>query len=224
MEEVCRSRATRGRGQTRRRASAESSLRPIRASAKRLGRRDFVLAGSVLASSSRADDFQAEDFVREHANASADTARASFELGEGTWEVVDAPHIRNMSKVLLTEFSPIRYTLKAGDLITSNVRYRGLLVGEGWLSASGQVFTEDSQTLRIAFDQFWWDPSDDLREELGDDLTPLDAAVGFLGRAGFIPAFALFPVLAVTAEYAVFQFPPLRSNIAIRKVSAAAAL
>jgi hypothetical protein len=37
-------------------------------------------------------------------------------------------------------------------------------------------------------------------------------------RAAFLPDLALFPVLYVDEQLAVFKFPPLNSNIAVRKV------
>ncbi len=47
----------------------------------------------------------------------------------------------------------------------------------------------------------------------------LDAAVQILGKAGFLPQFALFPVRYLDSDMAVFTFPPLRhSLIAVRKV------
>ena len=47
----------------------------------------------------------------------------------------------------------------------------------------------------------------------------LDRVVGALGRAGFFPQFAVFPVLYLDEDMAVFRFPPLNSNIAVRRVS-----
>ena len=46
----------------------------------------------------------------------------------------------------------------------------------------------------------------------------LDRVVGALGRAGFLPQYAVFPVLYLDDDMAVFRFPPLNSNIAVRKV------
>ena len=42
--------------------------------------------------------------------------------------------------------------------------------------------------------------------------------VGVLGRAAFFPRFAKFPVLYLDEDLAVFQFPPLQSNIAVRRM------
>lgn len=41
-----------------------------------------------------------------------------------------------------------------------------------------------------------------------------------LGKAGFLPQFAVFPVKYLDSDLAVFTFPPLRDSlIAVRKVS-----
>jgi hypothetical protein len=49
----------------------------------------------------------------------------------------------------------------------------------------------------------------------------LDAVVGALGRAAFFPRFAVFPVLYLDGAdgVAVFRFPPLSSNIAVRRLA-----
>jgi hypothetical protein len=52
-------------------------------------------------------------------------------------QVFHAPHIAGMSSVLSTRFTPIRYRLHNGSLVT-NVRFSNPLLGSGWLSASGE--------------------------------------------------------------------------------------
>jgi hypothetical protein len=47
---------------------------------------------------------------------------------------------------------------------------------------------------------------------------PLDALVTMLGRAGFLPSLAVFPVDYMDDDMAVFEFPPLSSKIAINKL------
>jgi hypothetical protein len=47
----------------------------------------------------------------------------------------------------------------------------------------------------------------------------VDPLVEALGRALFLPQFSVFPVLYLDAELSVFQFPPLSSNIAVRRVA-----
>lgn len=107
------------------------------------------------------------------------------------------------------------------------VRYQHPLLGSGWLSASGTISAADDATLLLHFDRFWVDlGQDSLRPELGDAKGGawqrlLDAAVGAMGRAAFLPPLARFPVdhLDGPAGLSVFRFPPLASSIAIARVS-----
>ena len=47
----------------------------------------------------------------------------------------------------------------------------------------------------------------------------VDSVVNALGRAAFLPQFAVFPVKYLDADMAVFTFPPLNSSlIAVRRV------
>lgn len=113
------------------------------------------------------------------------------------------------------------------------MRYQHPLLGSGWLSASGTVSAPDDATLLLRFDRFWVDlGQDSLRPELRDAQGGgggggggawqrlLDAAVGVLGRAAFLPSLARFPVehLDAPAGLSVFRFPPLASSIAIARV------
>lgn len=151
-------------------------------------------------------------------------AATTFTLGQGTWEVFYAPHIANLSSALGARFQPIRYVL-TGDSLFSYVRYQHPLLDQGWLNAAGAMFAKDDTVVEISFDRFWADFGDSLRTEPppasgGAMAASIDAAIGAAGRAAFFPQFALFPVLYVDADLAVFKFPPLDSNIAVRRVSA----
>lgn len=138
-------------------------------------------------------------------------------------QVFFAPHIAALSAALGARFS-IRYNLRQpGSKLTSWVRYQHPLLGVGWLSASGTIEAADDATLLLRFDRFWWDAGEDaLRTELQGDGggTWLDGVVGALGRAAFLPSLARFPVLHLDAAsgLSVFRFPPLASNIAIRRL------
>lgn len=44
-----------------------------------------------------------------------------------------------------------------------------------------------------------------------------DSLLSSVGRAGFFPQLALFPVLYMDQDLAVFEFPPLNSKIAIHR-------
>lgn len=46
----------------------------------------------------------------------------------------------------------------------------------------------------------------------------LDPVVEGLGRALFLPQLSVFPVLYLDPDLSVFQFPPLQSNIGVRRV------
>ncbi|KAK9823596.1 hypothetical protein WJX72_004114 [[Myrmecia] bisecta] len=130
---------------------------------------------------------------------------ATMTLGQGTWEVFYAPHIARLSAALGTRFEPLRYILR-GDAIYSNVRYTSPLLGTGWLSASGSFSTKDADTVTLNFDRFWVDRgSKPLRPELPDESARWDAVVGALGRLSFLPQFAVFPVLYLDDDLAVFS-------------------
>lgn len=62
-------------------------------------------------------------------------------------QVFHAPHIAGMSAVLGTRFSPIRYRLHSGDLVT-NVRFSNPVLGSGWLSAAGEGMRQ-AQAVRL---------------------------------------------------------------------------
>ena len=88
-------------------------------------------------------------------------------------QVFCAPHITGLSRALGTSFQPIRYILKDGKIIVSNVRYSSSLFKEGWLSASGTIEASGTNTLQIHFDRFWVDFGNNLRPELNKGRLPL---------------------------------------------------
>lgn len=94
------------------------------------------------------------------------------------------------------------------------------MLGQGWLSASGSV-SGNADRVDLQFDTFWVDQGGgeaDLRAYLAEGAGNAgDRVVTALGRAGFLPQFATFPVLALDPSngLAVFRFEPLASNIAI---------
>lgn len=147
-------------------------------------------------------------------------ATSSFKLGQGTWEVFWAPHIAGMSGVLGTRFQPIQYVLNGSDL-WSYVKFSNPLLGSGWLNAAGSMQRKSDDTLSLNFDRFWVDPESALRRDVpkteGFSLQ-MDAIIGSIGRAAFFSDLALFPVLYLDDDMAVFEFPPLKSKIACRKV------
>ncbi|KAI8468107.1 MAG: hypothetical protein J3K34DRAFT_21350 [Monoraphidium minutum] len=145
------------------------------------------------------------------------------EIGVGVWEVFHAPHITRMSGALGTRFDPIRYSLAPGGGFSSNVKFSNAALGRGWLSASGSLAAQDELSVKVTFKDFWVDLGDTLRPALGrgGSAPPpwADALIEAAGRALFLPQLSVFPVLYLDADLAVFQFPPLSSNIAVRRVA-----
>ncbi|EFJ49410.1 hypothetical protein VOLCADRAFT_89810 [Volvox carteri f. nagariensis] len=147
----------------------------------------------------------------------------SLSLGQGTWQVFYAPHIAQMSSVLGTKFQPIQYRL-FGNALVSNVKYSNPLLGEGWLSAGGTMDRKYDDAVEVTFDRFWVDVgADGLRADLPPDasssLLTADGIIGALGRAAFFPQLAVFPVLYLDKDLAVFKFTPLDSAIAVHRVA-----
>lgn len=77
------------------------------------------------------------------------------------------------------------------------------------------------KSMDIVFDKFWVDQgADNLRKSIDDPALRDrgDHLVTAVGRLGFIRPLAVFPVLYMDEDMAVFRFPPLASNIAITKL------
>jgi hypothetical protein len=167
-------------------------------------------------------------------------ARETLSLGQGVWEVFSAPHIVNLSNLSSTRFSPIRYSLE-GEHIYSNVKFIGPLGIEGWLSAAGSIKIVDDTRVEVMFEDFWVDMGGDLRlrpditrgtnttsntsttssSSSSSNTTPMDSLVNTMGRAGFFPGLATFPVAFLDEDVCVFEFVPLKSTVACVKVGAA---
>eukprot|EP00798_Chlamydomonas_sp_ICE-L_P003394 gene3394-13434_t len=121
-------------------------------------------------------------------------ATKSFTLGQGTWEVFYAPHIARMSSFMGTQFT-IQYKLE-GSKLWSYVKYSNPVLGSGWLNSAGSMSRKYDDTVELKFDQFCkcW-------------------------RGAFFPQFAVFPVLYLDEDICVFNFPPLNSNIAVKRIA-----
>jgi hypothetical protein len=162
---------------------------------------------------------------------SSDDATASdvIAAGEGVYEVFNMPHMFNLSSPIGMRFKPVRYTIGARGEIRSDVRFVTPGGFAGWLSASGRVDARGVDEVTLAFDSFWVgrdgaSPRDNPARagaEGGGALGAMDALVNGLGNAGFLPSFARFPVrfFDEDAGVCVFQFPPLRSDVAAQRVS-----
>lgn len=159
---------------------------------------------------------------------------AASRIGEGVWEVFYAPHIANSSKLVLTQYDPIRYVFQ-NDRFASHVKFSHPIFGQGWLSAAGTLKPKDDDSVIITFNQFWVDfGADKLRPYLSEDVdgpkinvlgqevrvdSLFDEIAGAFGRFAFFPQLAVFPVLYLDLELAVFKFPPLDSKIAVKRTS-----
>jgi hypothetical protein len=78
-----------------------------------------------------------------------------------------------------------------------------------------------NKSMDILFDKFWVDRgAETLRRSIDNPAsrTSWDDLVTTVGRLGFIRPLAVFPVLYMDDDMAVFRFPPLASNIAMTKV------
>ena len=144
--------------------------------------------------------------------------------GDGDWRVFAAPHIVRLATPLGVLFHPLRYVIRDGT-ISSDVRHRGRFVPDGWLSASGTGQAAESRVCggmvrpacRIGFDTFWVGAGASADEpRAGPGSGVVDKAINAVGKLGFVDAIATFPVLFYDerAGGVIFQFPPLKSNIA----------
>lgn len=63
---------------------------------------------------------------------------------------------------------------------------------------------------------------DRLRTQIreGDATDPVSQAIMQMGRLSFFPQFSVFPVLYLDPDLCVFQFKPLKTNVAVRRVLA----
>ena len=163
-----------------------------------------------------------------------DPGTATMASGSGHWNVIHAPHINRMSSILGTKFN-ISYTMATprdnGEIhntttrsppqFYSNVRYESPFFGSGWLSASGRLFSNESDSVELHFDTFWVDQGgekSDLRPFITEETMNLgDKIISTIGRVTFFEGLARFPVLYLDTDagVSVFRFPPLRSNIAV---------
>lgn len=151
-------------------------------------------------------------------------APVDFAKTAGTWRVVSAPLIDTVSRLALTKFD-IEYRIGADATISASVHYDSKIVGRGWLCTDGtiaNVLDATSPTVTLEWLRIWWQPG-------GGDVPPLDPdaegaavlrpLVQVLGRIGFSPSLAVFPVRYVDSSggLAVFQFQGL--TVAVRRVS-----
>ena len=151
-------------------------------------------------------------------------APVNFAESTGTWRVVSAPLIDSISSLALTKLD-ITYRVGAGT-IGATVRYDSKLVGTGWLCTDGTIANVDDAeqpTVKLVWERIWWQPggSADVAplDPEADGAAALRPLVQALGRAGFSPELAVFPVRYVDANsgLAVFQFQGL--TVAVKRIA-----
>ena len=153
-------------------------------------------------------------------------AAVNFADATGTWRVVSAPLIDKLSGLALTKFD-ITYRIgggAGGGTVGATVRYDSKLFGGGWLCTDGSIRNDadaTKPTVRLEWERVWWQPGGspdapplDPDAEGAAALRPLIQAIG---RAGFSPDLAVFPVRYLDAEsgLAVFQWQGL--TVAVRR-------
>jgi hypothetical protein len=121
---------------------------------------------------------------------------AAAAAGDGTWEVMYAPHIRT-SALVSARFRPLRYVLRdGGTRMRSDVGYSLPGGAAGWLSAEGGVVPRGDGGVDVLFETFWVEgvdgaaggaalppPRADNPLTSGAPVAPVDAAVNAIGRA-----------------------------------------
>ena len=155
----------------------------------------------------------------------APAAAVDFAQSQGTWRVVSAPLFDTISRIALTNLE-VTYRIGAGGTIGATVRYESRLVGSGWLCTDGTIKNVEgalTPTVSLVWERIWWQPGGqanapptDPEVEGAAALRPL---VQTLGRLGFSPELAVFPVRYVDSDagIAVFKFQDL--TVAVRRTS-----
>ena len=170
------------------------------------------------------------------------TVSEVLDASDGVWEVFDMPHMRKLSAPARVGFKPVRYTLKNRKL-RSDVRFKvpsdfNATGSEttgfgGWLSAAGgvKVSAKRDDAVEVFFSSFWVGrdgdaPRDPPRASLRspeERLLAGDALIDAVGNAGFVSSFAQFPLHFFDERrgLCVFEFPPMSSFVACKRVAAA---
>eukprot|EP00316_Scyphosphaera_apsteinii_P016583 CAMPEP_0119343244 /NCGR_PEP_ID=MMETSP1333-20130426/106343_1 /TAXON_ID=418940 /ORGANISM="Scyphosphaera apsteinii, Strain RCC1455" /LENGTH=203 /DNA_ID=CAMNT_0007355625 /DNA_START=271 /DNA_END=879 /DNA_ORIENTATION=+ len=135
------------------------------------------------------------------------STRSFAPIATGRWRVAFAPHIIKLSALGYVTFDPILYVLNAQGGIESNVQYKWLGGVHGWLSTRGRYGSRDEDEVSfVEWDEAWWNPGAAV-----PTASPADGAfasiVSALGDAGFVSAFANFPVKYLDRDVCIFEFP-----------------
>eukprot|EP00639_Heterosigma_akashiwo_P037454 CAMPEP_0194710276 /NCGR_PEP_ID=MMETSP0296-20130528/2883_1 /TAXON_ID=39354 /ORGANISM="Heterosigma akashiwo, Strain CCMP2393" /LENGTH=315 /DNA_ID=CAMNT_0039607895 /DNA_START=104 /DNA_END=1051 /DNA_ORIENTATION=+ len=184
------------------------------------------LGGQLEAAGPYTEDAAAAAQQQQQQGGGLATRGLEDDIYKGVWSVCFAPHIYTLSKIFLTEFKPIEYHLLPGNSIESYVRYSNPLIGAGWLNAAGSIDVRDDMSVKITFDNFWWDIQTSEPRSLETFLqdfrtsppSATDVLVQNIGKAGFLESFSIFPLQYLDETLCIFEFPPLGVKIVASKV------
>jgi hypothetical protein len=134
----------------------------------------------------------------------------------GSWNVVYAPHIRTLEKVLSTNFD-VSYSLDGKGNMESNVKFENKII-RGWLNAQGRYYSKGNDEVSIKWNNLWANigsegPSN--AEETKEHFLP--SLVQSLGKFAFIEPISRFPVSFLSNELCIFEFPAFGSKIVTAK-------
>ena len=123
--------------------------------------------------------------------------------------------------ILVLQVQPLRYTVRGSELQTDvRIGHSSLSM---WLSSMSSVKAEGEATVKLSMTKFWVSTSGNIPRSVTerDDTSSFDVFVNWLCRAAFIERASAFPVVFFDddAGICVFQFPPLKANIAAVRVS-----
>ena len=90
-------------------------------------------------------DILLENIIKDNPTSEPGSTSSLQQYSKGKWDVVYAPHIKTLGKVLLSDFSVFYKFLDINDGkklgIISNVYYDSRIFGKGWLNTQGQSST-----------------------------------------------------------------------------------
>lgn len=90
-------------------------------------------------------DILLENMIKDNPTSEPGSTSSLQQYSKGKWDVVYAPHIKTLGKVLLSDFSVFYKFLDINDGkklgIISNVYYDSRIFGKGWLNTQGQSST-----------------------------------------------------------------------------------
>ena len=96
-----------------------------------------------------------ENMIKDNPTSEPGSTSSLKQYSKGKWDVVFAPHIKTLGKVLLSEFSVFYKFLDINDDkklgIISNVYYDSRIFGKGWLNTQGKSTAVFSSVIQLIF-------------------------------------------------------------------------